>query len=202
MMSKKYGAVSPKTSRSGSISLADALDGHQRLADEHEVGRDLEAVLDRPLHEVADHRRELDLLERLAEVLLGEHRDLGAVLAHVDLLRRAADGVERVGDADCPFARRRPSGRSCGRGARARGGPTMPTSISPTIGASFGPMMMTLPGCGSAWKKPSSKIILTMIADRQLGDRLAARPRSATARSSFLPSKNSSVSTCLLEACL
>ena len=103
--------------------LADALDRHQRLADQHEVGRDLDAVLHRALHEVADHRREIDLLERPAEVLLGEQRDLGAVLAHVDLLRRPADGVERVGDARTrPCARRRSSDRRCDRAARATGG--------------------------------------------------------------------------------
>ena len=58
--------------------------------------------------------------------------------------------------------------------------------------------MMTLPGCGSAWKKPSSKIILMMIDVASLAIDLPFAP-SATARSSFLPSKNSSVSTCLLD---
>ena len=49
-----------------------------------------------------------------------------------------------------------------------------------------------LPGCGSAWKKPSSKIILMMTPTRGLRDRCrcAVGHRS---RSIFLPSKNSSV---------
>ena len=66
--------------------------------------RDLDPVLERALDEIADHRRELDLLQRLAEVLLREHRHFGAVLAHVDLLRRATDRVEGVGDGVAVFS--------------------------------------------------------------------------------------------------
>ena len=88
--------------------------------------------------------------------------DLGAVLAHVDLLRRPADRVERVGDAVASLrtaATIRSIVRSRSSGERR---PTMPRSMRPMTGGTspVPPMMMMLPGCGSAWKKPSSKIIL------------------------------------------
>jgi len=87
--------------------LADALDGHERLADHEQLGRHLDVELHRALDQVADERRDLDLLERAPEVALGETADLGVERRPVDGPARPAHREERLGERGGFAARRR-----------------------------------------------------------------------------------------------
>ena len=70
----------------------------------------------------------------------------------------------------------------------------MPRSMRQSAGSSGSPTMKMLPGCGSAWKKPSSKICCTKMrmARRAMSD--PEKP-AASASPGFLPAMNSIVMT-------
>jgi hypothetical protein len=87
---------------------------------------------------------------------------MSTFLVGVQLIERVGDArvvVAHGGDHEVDGLRSRISGERR---------PTMPRSTRPMTGASGVPEIKMLPGCGSAWKKPSSKIILMMTATEVL----------------------------------
>jgi hypothetical protein len=99
---------------------------------------------------------------RAAQILLGDNGDLGAERSDVDASSRFAESDQRIGErggiAGCAGDKK--ADRAV---AQVFGEPDDEAEIDAADeGASSGLIMMMLPGCGSAWKKPSSNTIFAI----------------------------------------
>ena len=178
MSSKKYGRASPKTSRSGSISLPIPSMVISALPTSMKSVGISRPYLMAPCDEVADHRRELDLLQRACR---GTSRRASRPRRGTRACRPSwsAGRWRRARRRRRTMSLRtaatiRSTVRSRSSGDRR---PTMPRSIMPTTGSSSGAHDDDVAGVRIGVEEAVLEDHLDDDPGGELGDRLAARPR-------------------------